>query len=86
MGTVKQEGGKGGYTRAGGRLVPKKPARPTSTRFIGECEELDGKTFECSNSRAAEKFEEILKAIIGHVGKKYSHGCDAPLCLQYLTL
>jgi len=69
-----------------GRLVPMNSARATSTRFVGECKELGGKPFDCSNSSLADKFEETLWAIIGHVDKKYSHCRDTALCLQYLEL
>jgi hypothetical protein len=51
----------------------------------GNCEELKGHVFDCSNSRQANMFSKTTKVIAGHVGKTYRYGNDVRLAVQNLT-
>jgi hypothetical protein len=71
-------------SQGNGRRAFKKPII-RQPKFEGNCEELKGHVFDCSNSRQADMFSKITKAIAGHVGKTYRYGNDVRLAVQNLT-
>jgi hypothetical protein len=54
-------------------------------KFKGNCEDLRGHVFDCSNARQADMFSKTTKAIAGHVGKTYRYGNNVRLAVQNLT-
>jgi hypothetical protein len=54
-------------------------------KFEGNCEELRGHMFDCSNSRQADMFSKTTKALAGHVGKTYRYGSNVHLAIQNLS-
>jgi hypothetical protein len=67
-----------------GRCAFKKPI-VRQPKFEGNCEELKGHVFDCSNSTQANMFSKTTKALAGHVGKTYRYGNDVRLAIQNLS-
>ena len=79
-------GGRGGRGRAapGGRGPARtnhnrRPAAKSNTpsnKFKGNCNELQGSVFDCSDYKQADNFVTTLKRISEHIGATYKHGGD----------
>jgi hypothetical protein len=74
----------GRIPQGNGRRAFKKPI-VRQLKFEGNCEELKGHVFDCSNSRQADIFSKTTKALAGHVGKTYRYGTDVRLAIQNLS-
>ena len=57
----------------GGRAY-KKPT--TTTKFKGNCEELKGNIFDCSDSNQADQYVQTLKVVGEYCGANYKFGGD----------
>jgi hypothetical protein len=64
--------GRGRGSRNGGNT----PQRQVSTKFSGNCAELQGHIFDCSDYKQADTFVHTVKRISEHVGAEYKHGGD----------
>lgn len=53
-----------------------RPQRPTTSKFRGNCVELQDQVFDCSNYKQADTFVNTLKRISEYVGAAYKHGGD----------
>jgi hypothetical protein len=73
----------GRVPQGNGRRAFKKPIVRQPKFEEGNCEELKGHVFDCSNSRQADMFSKTTKAIAGHVGKTYRYSND--VCWPYKT-
>ena len=76
-------GGRGrnaGARTSGGRGNPRKPhPGPQGTannKFKGNCAELAGCVFDCSDYKQADTYVTTLKRISEHIGATYKHGGD----------
>ena len=78
-------GGRGRGNPAAGRGAgrgPNQARKPqvkpqsTSTKFRGNCAELQGYVFDCSDYKQADNYVTTLKRIGEHVGSTYKHGGD----------
>jgi hypothetical protein len=74
----------GRIPQGNGRRAFKKPI-VRQPKFEGNCEELKGHVFDCSNSRHADIFSKTTKALAGHVGKTYRYGSNVRLAIQNLS-
>jgi hypothetical protein len=74
----------GRIPQGNGRRAFKKPI-VRQPKFEGNCEELKGHVFDCSNSRQADMFSKTTKALAGHVGKTYQYGNDTRLAIHNLS-
>jgi hypothetical protein len=63
-----------------------KPGVPRQTRFEGECEELKGHIYDCSDARQADLYTKTNKAIAGHVGRNYKYSGDIRSVVDNLEL
>jgi hypothetical protein len=61
-------------------VIPKQP------RFEGECEELKGNIYDCSDIKQADTFMKTNKAVAGHVGRNYKYGGDIRNVVDNLEL
>jgi hypothetical protein len=66
--------GRGGRNGRGGHAPNQ--AQRQQTKFKGNCTELQGQIFDCSDYRQADTFVNTLKRISEYVGAKYKHGGD----------
>ena len=71
---------RGGRGRGRSNPTNKKPqAKPQSVaskKFQGNCDQLQGCIFDCSDSRQADLFVTTLKRLSEHVGSTYTNGGD----------
>eukprot|EP00957_Ditylum_brightwellii_P066061 5010908-Ditylum_brightwellii.AAC.1 len=51
-------------------------------RFEGQCKEINGHIFDCSDSKQVDKYPTTLKEIINYIGKKYKQGKDIATSLK----
>jgi hypothetical protein len=58
------------------RRPPAKAAGPTTKKFTGNNDKLQGCIFDCSDSKQADTFVTTLKRISEHVGAEFKHGGD----------
>jgi hypothetical protein len=56
--------------------VSKFAERPTVSKFAGNCIELQGHIFDCSDYKQADTFVSTLKRIADHVGAEHRNGGD----------
>jgi hypothetical protein len=52
------------------------PQRQAPTKFTGNCAELQGHIFDCSDYKQADTYVHTVKRISEHVGSQYKHGGD----------
>ena len=64
--------GRGRSGRSGGQ----QPSRQAPAKFRGNCAELSGCIFDCSDYKQADTFVNTLKRISEYVGAEYKHGGD----------
>jgi hypothetical protein len=64
--------GRGRPGRGGGNQQQRQPP----TKFRGNCAELQGHIFDCSDYKQADTFVKTLKHISEYVGAEYKHGGD----------
>ena len=67
--------GRGNQGRGCGRGGPR-PQRQPPTKFKGNCSNLQGNIFDCSDYKQADTFVNTLKRISEYVGAEYKHGGD----------
>ena len=74
-------GGRGGRGRGapgargmvrGGKKPQAKPTTINSTKFKGNCAELQGCIFDCSDYKQADTFVSTLKRVSEHIGSTYN--------------
>jgi hypothetical protein len=65
-----------GRARGRGGNSGNRPQRPTVSKFTGNCIELQGHIFDCSDYKQADTFVSTLKRIADHVGAEYRNGGD----------
>ena len=73
-------------TNPGGRkknnhTSTKNHSTPTIPKFKGNCIDLEGYLFDCSNDKQADKYMVTVKRISEYVGAEYKYGGDIRLCL-----
>ena len=69
------QGGCGGQAQGcSGRPHP--PKQVSSTKFIGNCADLKGQVFDCSNYKQADSYVNTVKQISKYVGAEYKHGSN----------
>ena len=73
--TNSQEGGRGQQTTSG-RSRSNRFSLPSSTKFKGNCNDLSGHVFDCSDYKQADNYVTTLKRISEYVGSEYKHGGD----------
>jgi hypothetical protein len=74
-------GGRGGREgRSPGRGSQK--TTPTTGKFKGNCAELSGYVFDCSDYRQADKYVTNIKRIAEYMGAEYTHGGDIRSSLE----
>ena len=61
-------------------------AIPRQTKFEGECTELKGHIFDCSDIKQSELFIKTSKALAGHVGRTYKYSADIRFVVDNLEL
>ena len=70
-------GGRGrGRGGGGGRGPGNQSGRPAPSKFTGNCADLTGSIFDCSDNKQADVFLHTVKRISEYVGKTYKHGGD----------
>ena len=70
-------GGRGAGGRANHARKPHaKQVNSTTNKFKGNCAELQGCVFDCSDYKQADNYVTTLKRISEHVGSTYKHGGD----------
>ena len=52
------------------------PKQVSSTKFIGNCADLKGQVFDCSNYKQADSYVNTVKWISEYVGAEYKHGSN----------
>ena len=57
------------------------PHRQPPAKFKGNCSDLSGHVFDCSDYKQADTFVNTLKRISKYVGAEYKHGGDIQLSL-----
>ena len=68
-------GGRGSQGRGRGRH--RRPQQPhQKPKFKGNCAELQGFLFDCSDYKQADNFVNTLKRVSEHVGAEFKHGGD----------
>ena len=66
-----------GQTRGRGRGDEnRRPQRQSPTKFRGNCIDLQGQVFDCSDYKQADTFVNTLKRISEYIGAEYKHGGD----------
>ena len=69
-------GGRGGRGRGNPNRKPQVQPKNISTKFKGNCEQLQGFVFDCSDYKQADTFVTTLKRISEHVGSTYKNSGD----------
>ena len=70
-----QAGARGSGARGANARKPQ-PQGATNNKFKGNCAELNGCVFDCSDYKQADNFVTTLKRISEHIGATYKHGGD----------
>lgn len=68
--------GRGRGRGRGGRGGIPQPSRQPVAKFKGNCTDLSGYIFDCSDYKQADTFVNTLKRISEYVGAEYKHGGD----------
>ena len=53
-----------------------KGSAPSTYKFKGNCSELTGYVFDCSDYKQADIYTTTVKRVADHVGAEYKHGGD----------
>ena len=75
-GRVQPNGRGGGGRNNPNRRPQAKAANAANNKFKGNCAELLGCVFDCSDYKQADTFVTTLKRISEHIGATYKHGGD----------
>ena len=59
---------------------------PRQVKFEGDCEDLAGHIYECSNIKQADIFIATTKKIAIHVSQKYTYGSDIKKAVENLKI
>jgi hypothetical protein len=74
--------GRGGRTNSDSRnqrdrtRQGRPPQQPTSVKFKGNCTDLAGYIFDCSDYKQADNYVTTVKRISEYIGSEYKHGGD----------
>ena len=66
----------GGSGKGKGNLNKSKSSMSSKSKFRGNCAELEGNIYDCSNYRQADMFVTTTRRIAEHMGANYSRGGD----------
>jgi hypothetical protein len=72
----RSQAGRGRGRGRGSRNGGNPPQRQAPTKFTGNCAELQGHIFDCSDYKQADTYVHTIKRISEHVGAQYKHGGD----------
>jgi hypothetical protein len=68
--------GRSNQGRGRGRFSGNRPQRQPPAKFRGNCTNLQGQIFDCSDYKQADTFVNTLKRFSEYVGAEYKHGGD----------